>query len=127
MMLDVITPCTMVGKTYSESEITTLIVLKLIKMTYNAENKQQLQHNMNVTRTHPLNLSLALTSHARCICETLWFTVLNSLFWVKPQSLTSEPKPAASTSTACDVHPQATLRTQYTWMHILSLQILRRC
>jgi hypothetical protein len=42
MTWDVKTPSTMVGKTYSESEIATLIALKLKKITYNAENKQQL-------------------------------------------------------------------------------------
>jgi len=65
-----------------------------------------------VSQTHPFNLWVALTSHARCTCEMLGFGVLNTLFWVKPHSLTSDPSPAASISTVPDVYPHATLKTQ---------------
>jgi hypothetical protein len=42
MMWDVQTPCTMVGMSYSESVIATLIALKSIEITSNTENKLQL-------------------------------------------------------------------------------------
>lgn len=42
MMWNVQTPCTMVGMTYSESVIATLIDLKSIQITSNTENKLQL-------------------------------------------------------------------------------------
>jgi hypothetical protein len=41
MMWDVKTPSAMVGMSYSESEIATLIVLKLIQIISNVENKPQ--------------------------------------------------------------------------------------
>jgi hypothetical protein len=51
----------------------------------------------------------------------LGFGVPNTLFCVKPHSLTSDPNPAASTSTAPEVCPHDTLKTQHTYMYQVSV------